>query len=67
MDDIPKHLSKGTSSHSIEFKAENIKLPLLLKGIISFLPVRMPTQEEVDLCTTLEATAENVDWEFKGI
>jgi hypothetical protein len=63
VNDIPKHLSHGTSSHSIDFTTEGIKLPLLLKGIISYLPVRMPTQEEVDQGITLEITAENVEWE----
>jgi hypothetical protein len=63
VNDIPKHLSEGKSSHSIDFKEENIKLPLLLKGVVSYLPVRTPTQEEIDSCTTLVATAENIEWE----
>ncbi len=49
--------------HSIDFIPEGIKLPLLLKGIISYLPVHTPTQKEIDKCTTLEATAENIEWE----
>jgi hypothetical protein len=44
--DVTKHLSQGISSHSIEFINEDIKLPLQLKGIISYLPVCMPMQKE---------------------
>ncbi len=40
-----------------------MKLPLKLKGVISYLPVRTPTLKEIDECLTLEATAENVEWE----
>ncbi len=61
--DTPKNLSKGTSSHSIDFISEDIILPLQLKGIISYLPVCIPTQKEIDECIILETTSENVERE----
>jgi hypothetical protein len=48
----------------IQFTQDGINIPLLMKGIISYFQVRTPTQKEVDECFTLEATAENIEWEL---
>ncbi len=48
VDDIPKHLSHGKSSHSIHIEEENLRIPLLLNGAISYFSVQTPTQEEIE-------------------
>ena len=63
VDDVPKHLSKGTSSHSIFFEDENIRIPLLLNGCISYFNVRTPSDKEISQCLHLNATSESIDWE----
>jgi hypothetical protein len=45
-DVLPKHLSKGTSSHSIYFEDEDIRIPLHLNGCISYFNVRTPSDKE---------------------
>jgi hypothetical protein len=52
VDDIPKHLAPHDqpSTHSIMCHDEDLTLPLSLKGIISYIDTRTPTQEELDTC-----------------
>ena len=38
--------------HSIYFKENDIRIPLAIKGIVSFLPTRKPSQEEYLNITT---------------
>ena len=58
IEDCPKFLDKhNKSSHSIWFPDNNVILPLELKFPISFLPVRRPTEEELEFCETLELTS----------
>ena len=58
IDDCPKALDyHGRSTHSIYFPDSNLRLPLSLKFPTSFLPVRRPSQEELDNCMTLELTS----------
>ena len=54
VDDVPRHLSiNGKSSHSIYIPAEDVCLPLLLHGCISYLPTRYPTDYELENCKWL--------------
>ena len=64
IDDVPKCLdTKGLSTHSIVFPSEDISLPLHMHGPVSFLPVRYPTDEELDQCLHLELTDGDSEWE----
>ncbi len=62
VEDAPRHLTKGQSSHSIKFPQEDISIPLSMYGCLSYFTVRSPTQEEINQCLTLSATAENLEW-----
>jgi len=70
IDDVPQCLDyHKTSTHSIWFPDEDIRMPLLMNGPISFLPVRYPTEEEMDTCIHLELTSYD-EWDpkcFDGI
>ena len=58
VDDCPRALdATGRSTHSIYFPHEDVRLPLLTKFPISFLPVRYPQQAELDSCPTLTLTS----------
>jgi hypothetical protein len=52
VDDIPKYLAPHgrPSTHSIMCNEEDLTLPLLLKGVISYIDTRTPNQEELDTC-----------------
>lgn len=63
VEDVPKHLSQGKSSHSIYFEDEKVTIPLRLKGCISYFTVRTPNDKEINECLSLEATSEEVEWE----
>ena len=55
----PKFMTRNptTKHHSVYFKENNIRLPLEIKGIVSFLPTRKPSQEEyLNIVTRLELT-----------
>ena len=46
-----------TKHHLVYFKKNDIRLPLAIKGIVSFLPTKKPTQEEyLNIGTRLELT-----------
>jgi hypothetical protein len=61
VDDVPRHLSiDGKSSHSIYIPAEDVRLPLLLHGCISYLPTRYPTDYELENCKWLILTSDAV-------
>jgi hypothetical protein len=62
VEDAPKHLTQGKSSHSIKFPQEDISIPLSMHGCLSYFTVRTPTEEEINQCLTLTATAENLEW-----
>lgn len=58
IEDCPPFLDKSKrSTHSIWFPEDDVKLPLQLKFPISFLPVRRPTEEELEFCQRLELTS----------
>ena len=50
IDECPKFLAKTPSitNHSVYFPDHELRLPLKLHGIISYLPVRMPSNEELN-------------------
>ena len=63
IDDVPKHLDfRQLSHHSVWFPDDDVELPLDLKGPISYLHVRYPTDEDMEFCTELELTSID-DWE----
>jgi hypothetical protein len=49
-------------SHTISFPQENLKIPLSLKGIVSYFPTRRPTREELESCPRIELTAPEPEW-----
>ena len=58
VDDCPKALDfHGHSTHSIYFPESDLRIPLSLRFPTSFLPVRRPTQEELDNYMTLDLTS----------
>ena len=62
MDDVPLHLAPASqpSTHSIYCQEDNLRLPLELKGVISGLSTRTPTEEEVVTCKWITLTDENI-------
>jgi len=60
VDDVPKIF--GGTSHSITIPDENIVIPLSMKGIISYFPVRTPTQYEIENCQVVTLTSE-AEWD----
>ena len=53
-----------TKHHSVYFKENYIRLPLAIKGIVSFLTTKNPTQEEyLNIGTRLELTPTFTEWE----
>lgn len=49
VDDVPKQFDRqGTSTHSISFPDENVTIPLSMHNSISYLPVRYPTDEDMN-------------------
>ena len=75
IDDCPTALDyHQRSTHSIYFPESEVRLPLLSKFPISFLPVRKPTEEELEFCQRLELTSPTTwdtslfnDIDIKGI
>ena len=64
IDDIPPFLDfHQRSTHSVYFPTEDIRLPLALNGPISYLPVRYPTDEEMDTCVHLQLSAGDSIWD----
>jgi hypothetical protein len=62
VDDIPVCLDhRNTSTHSICFPEKEISLPLLLQGPISYLPVRYPSDFDLDNFPHLDLTSD-LDW-----
>ena len=58
IDDVPKFLDYSKkSTHSIWFPQQDLRLPLLMNGPISFLPVRYPTDDELNHCNHFDLTS----------
>jgi hypothetical protein len=62
VDDVPLHLSHDKeATHSVYFPDAKLRLPLLMEGVVSYLPTRKPTSHEIETCDHLQLTAED-DW-----
>jgi hypothetical protein len=42
---------------------DELKIPLSLKGIVSYFPSRKPTKEEFDKCSHIELTSDEPEWD----
>jgi hypothetical protein len=64
VDDCPRHLSPDPekAKHSIFMPEYDLRLPLAMKGILSYLPVRYPTDKELDSCQWIELTSDK-EWD----
>jgi len=64
VDDIPKHLLRDPSKsmHSIYIPDHDIRLPIAMRGVISYLPIRKPTIQEMEACRWVNLTAE-AEWD----
>ena len=63
IDDIPTTLDlNGRSTHSVYFPEQDIRIRLQLHGPISYLPIRYPTEEELEFCPTLDLTSHD-EWD----
>ena len=58
--DCPRQYDTS-SSHSI-ITDDGLEMPLYMKGVISYLPLRKPTQEEIELAPRIEMT-EDLPWD----
>jgi hypothetical protein len=65
VDDVPRFLApkNKSSTHSIFFPEEKVRIPLILNGCISGFNVRTPTLHEVNNCTTLIVTNHEIEWD----
>ena len=57
VDDVPKHLANGNSTHWIVLPDEELQLPLKGCGCISYLPVCKPTLTEIYNCSNYKLTS----------
>jgi hypothetical protein len=64
VDDVPKHLAKDptVATHSIYIPEEDIHIPLSMRGVISCLPVRLPTAQEIESCRWITLTSD-MEWD----
>ena len=61
--DVLMHLSpNGQSAHSIYVPDEEVRLPLKLHGCLSYLPIHVPTQKEIESKAWLILTNE-IKWD----
>ena len=66
--DVPKFLdATGTSTHSIKLPSGNIEMPLHTYGPISYLPVRCPSEEELEECEHFDLTDATAEWDPKSL
>ena len=63
VDDVPKHLSvNGASTHSVYIPSMDLRIPLELDSIVSYINTQYPNELEVENCTHLSLTSSSV-WE----
>jgi hypothetical protein len=62
IDDVPRQFG-GT--HSIFIPQSNLRIPLQLHGVLSCLPVRRPTIDEIETCEWVELTSDE-EWDPKS-
>ena len=64
IDDVPSFLDhRKLSTHSITFPQHDIVLPLDMVGPISYLPVRYPSDIDMDECQHLDLTEQGIEWD----
>ena len=64
VDDCPIFLDQlNRSTHSVYFPNQDVRLPLSMKGPISYLPVRYPSEEEMEFCQHLELSDPSSPWD----
>jgi hypothetical protein len=62
VDDVPIHLAQSDeATHSIYFPEIKLRLPLLMEGVVSYLPTRKPTPHEIESCEHIQLTGDE-DW-----
>ena len=67
VDDVPQEYDhKGDSTHSIVFPDMDLRLPLKVKGPVSYLPVNFPTDDEMSRCRHVNLTSEET-WDPDNI
>jgi hypothetical protein len=59
--DVPKQFNAG-SAHAIINPTGNLWMPLEMSGMISYLPMRKPTDKELETCASYDLTSD-VPWE----
>jgi hypothetical protein len=66
VDECPKFLANNASikNHSLFFPDHDIRIPLHLRGIVSYFPCRRPTKEELNdgSLLTVNLTPETPEW-----
>ncbi|MGH3053835.1 MAG: hypothetical protein ACRDL7_02535, partial [Gaiellaceae bacterium] len=62
VDTCPRQYSNGESLHGIYHPDENVTLPFVMHGCISYLPTRLPTDVELRTCRYVYLTSE-AEWE----
>jgi len=67
VDDIPRHLSPSpsTATHSVYIPSSNLRIPLHLDGIISYIPTHYPSTHEIETCEWVELTSSE-PWDPKS-
>jgi hypothetical protein len=61
VDDVPRQF--GGTSHSITALDVDLIIPLKMKGIISYFPVRTPSPDEIENCTNVILTSDS-EWDL---
>ena len=65
VDECPKFLSKtpNENNHSIYDNETETRIPLLLHGIISYFPTRIPLSQELTDCNSIDITPNASEWD----
>jgi Reverse transcriptase (RNA-dependent DNA polymerase) len=62
VDDVPLHLAQSDeATHSIYCPDIKLRMPLMMEGVVSYLPTRKPTPHEIENCEHIQLTGEE-DW-----
>jgi hypothetical protein len=64
VDDVPKHLAPDPqhATHSIYIPNHDVRIPLVMRGIVSGFCTRYPTIHELETCLWIDLT-NDADWE----
>jgi len=59
VDNVPRHLMQDPSAatHSIYILSADLRIPLCLDGIISYIPTNYPSIQEIETCEWVELTS----------